>query len=73
MGRIKSAAIKRAARILSGKRPGFSSSFEGNKMALKNTELPDKSTKNKIAGYITRMKRYEEQKTKILKNPVNVQ
>ena len=56
MGRIKSTAIKKAGRTLAVE-PNFSTNFEKNKEALKAYTLPDKSTRNKIAGYISRLKR----------------
>ena len=59
MGRIKSTAIKKAARTLVVE-PEFSNDFNKNKELLKVYVLPDKGTRNKIAGYITRLKKAEK-------------
>ncbi len=58
MGRIKSTLIKRTARILE-KEEYFSEKFDRNKKILGNT-MPSKSVRNKIAGYISRLKRNRE-------------
>ncbi len=57
MGRIKSTIIKRTAKTLISDNPEFTDKFEANKKILESYELPDKGTKNKIAGYIVRIKR----------------
>lgn len=57
MGRIKSSLIKRTARLLVKRNEEFSSNFNENKDLLKEHSLPDKGTRNKIAGYIVRIKR----------------
>lgn len=57
MGRVKSLAIKRATKTLIGQNTLFTNDFNKNKEILKNYKLPDKSTRNKIAGYITRLKK----------------
>jgi ribosomal protein S17E len=62
MGRIKSMAIKRTSNTLLKKRDDFSESFHSNKEILKNYDLPDKGTRNKIAGYIARIKKAESKK-----------
>ena len=54
MGRIKSSLIKRTARTLE-KEDGFSEDFNRNKKMLGAT-MPSKSVRNKIAGYISRLK-----------------
>lgn len=54
MGRIKSTLIKRTAKILE-KEEGFGEEFQRNKKILGST-MPSKSVRNKIAGYITRIK-----------------
>ena len=64
MGRIKSTTIKKAARTLISENPNFTDSFEENKILLKPYTLPDKSTRNKIAGYITRFKKLENLQNK---------
>ncbi len=50
--------IKRATKQLLVANESFDSSFENNKKILGNT-MPSKSTRNKIAGYIARLKRME--------------
>ncbi|MFA6022950.1 MAG: 30S ribosomal protein S17e [Candidatus Pacearchaeota archaeon] len=57
MGRIKSTLIKRTARTLVKENSGFSGNFDHNKKVLEQYTLPDKGTRNKVAGYIVRIKR----------------
>jgi len=61
MGRIKSTLVKRTARILLNEENKFNEDFEKNKILLGN-HMPGKSTKNKIAGYLSRLKRAEREK-----------
>lgn len=57
MGRIKSKLIKRTSRQLVENSPElFAGNFEENKRVLGNT-LPSKRVRNKIAGYIARIKK----------------
>ena len=57
MGRIKSILIKRSSRQLIENSPeSFGKTFEENKKALGNI-LPSKKMRNKIAGYIARIKK----------------
>ena len=57
MGRIKSTMIKRTARELLEKNPELlTKDFDHNKKVL-GSEMPSKPLRNKIAGYITRLKR----------------
>ena len=57
MGRIKSTLIKRSSRQLIENSPeSFGKTFEENKKALGNI-LPSKKMRNKIAGYIARIKK----------------
>lgn len=56
MGRIKQTLIKRTSRQLLEQLPdSFGKTFEENKKALGHT-LPSKRMRNKIAGYIARLK-----------------
>ena len=56
MGRIKPTLVKRTSRQLIEKSSdSFGKTFEENKKALGNT-LPSKKMRNKIAGYIARIK-----------------
>lgn len=57
MGRIKSTMIKRTAKTLVKEEKELNSSFEHNKKVIEKYILPDKGTRNKIAGYIVRLKR----------------
>lgn len=64
MGRIKSMQIKRTSRELIEMNPDLTDNFEKNKEILKVYTLPDKGTRNKIAGYIARIKRSENKEKK---------
>ena len=66
MGRIKNLLIKRTARSLSKVGKNFTNEFGKNKKILKNS-MPSKRLRNRIAGYITRMKRNDEKKQKRFK------
>ncbi|MBI2628808.1 30S ribosomal protein S17e [Candidatus Pacearchaeota archaeon] len=57
MGRIKSSLIKRTAKTLVKENSSLSPNFDENKITLQKYTLPDKGTRNKIAGYIVRLKR----------------
>ena len=57
MGRIKSTLIKRTSKSLL-KSDIFSESFETNKKILGDS-MPSKSIRNKIAGYIARLKKMD--------------
>ena len=68
MGRIKSTLIKRTSRNLTESlNESFSKDFEENKKALGNS-LPSKRMRNRIAGYLTRIKKNQE---KIIDNTEN--
>lgn len=56
MGRIKSTMIKRASKQLMEGEDRFTEKFEENKRILGNN-MPSKSLRNKIAGYISRLKK----------------
>ena len=60
MGRIKSALVKRTARNLLKEDNVFNENFEKNKKILADM-MPSKRLRNKIAGYISRLKRQEKQ------------
>lgn len=60
MGRIKSTLVKRTSRqLLKNSSDDFGKTFEENKKALNNT-LQSKKMRNKIAGYIARIKKNEK-------------
>ena len=57
MGRIKSTLVKRTAKeLIKNKEAGFNESFEDNKKLLVGI-LPSKRIRNRVAGYIARLKR----------------
>jgi ribosomal protein S17E len=60
MGKIKSKLIKRTGESLMEKEKGlpFSEDFEKNKKILGDT-MPSKKIKNRIAGYLVRLKKAE--------------
>src|SRR3989338_2373837 len=57
MGRIKSMLIKRTAKTLVKTNENCTNDFEQNKKVLEQYNMPDKGTRNKIAGYIGRIKK----------------
>jgi ribosomal protein S17E len=61
MVRIKSALIKRTARSLVKVGKNFEKGFNKNKEIL-GSSMPSKRMRNRIAGYITRIKILEEKK-----------
>ncbi|NPE26415.1 30S ribosomal protein S17e [Methanococcoides sp. SA1] len=57
MGRIKPKLVKRTSRqLIENSTESFGKTFEENKKSLGNT-IPSKKMRNKIAGYIARIKR----------------
>lgn len=57
MGRIKSKLIKRTVRqLIENSDASFKETFEENKKAL-GRGIPSKKMRNKIAGYLTRVKK----------------
>jgi ribosomal protein S17E len=56
MGRIKSILEKRTAKKLLQEENLFTEKFEDNKKVLGNKHMPSKKVRNKIAGYIARLK-----------------
>ncbi len=59
MGRIKTLLVKRASKELLQKDIPFSESFDYNKNILADT-MPSKKIRNKIAGYIARLKKMQK-------------
>jgi len=57
MGRIKSGLIKRTAKSLVRDDSRFTTKFDDNKKILEEYVMPDKGTRNKVSGYIVRIKR----------------
>ncbi len=58
MGRIKQLMVKRASKELVLKESSFNEAFDDNKKILGST-MPSKKVRNKIAGYIARLKKAE--------------
>lgn len=58
MGRIKSLLVKRTAKKLLKEQDLYSKEFDHNKKVLGGL-MPSKRIRNKIAGYLTRLKRAE--------------
>ena len=63
MGRIKSTMIKKAARQLLQGENKFNTEFDHNKKLL-IAGMPSKSMRNKIAGYIGRLKKMQIEEAK---------
>ena len=61
MGKIKSKPIKKAAHEFIKKGVEFNNSFEENKKIL-GSSMPSKKIRNKMAGYLVRLKRQEKLK-----------
>ncbi|MEM4245960.1 MAG: 30S ribosomal protein S17e [Candidatus Bathyarchaeia archaeon] len=70
MGKVRTESIKRVARDLLRRYPErFGKDFEENKKSLEGLIVYDaKKTRNRVAGYITRLKRVEEARTKVLES-----
>jgi len=62
MGRIKTALVKRTTFDLLKQDIDFNDSFEHNKKILNNT-MPSKKIRNKIAGYLARLKKAENKES----------
>ncbi|MBS3094731.1 30S ribosomal protein S17e [Candidatus Pacearchaeota archaeon] len=58
MGKIKSKAIKRTAKVLIAEGVDFNENFERNKKILSDT-MPSKKIRNQVAGYLARLKQQE--------------
>ena len=61
MGRIKSLMIKKAAKQMLIGENAFTEEFERNKKILGSNTMPSKPIRNKIAGYIARLKWMESE------------
>jgi ribosomal protein S17E len=66
MGKIKSKLIKRTGNNLVKEDIEFNEEFEKNKQKLKGV-MPSKKIRNKIAGYLSRLKREQNLKEQRLK------
>ncbi len=66
MGRIKTTLIKRSGRkLLNFYKESFNEDFNQNKKSVSDkAEITSKKLRNAIAGYITRLTRREQQKTR---------
>lgn len=65
MGKIKSKMIKRTSKQLTEQGIEFSEDFGENKKTL-GQEMPSKKIRNKMAGYLVRMKKAEKKKAEEL-------
>lgn len=61
MGKIRSRMVKRTTEKLMDKDIRLSEDFERNKNII-GQQAPSKKLRNKIAGYISRLKRQEREK-----------
>ena len=66
MGKVRPSAIKRIAKKLITLYPNlFTTDFEKNKELIEQTlekKIPSKPLRNRILGYVTHLKRLEEEK-----------
>lgn len=64
MGKVRTQVVKKVAKELLERYPdAFTTSFEENKRAVERLlEVDGKKLRNKIAGYITNLKRIEERR-----------
>lgn len=64
MGKVRTQVVKKVAKELLEKYPdAFTTSFEENKRAVERLlEVDGKRLRNRIAGYITNLKKIEERK-----------
>lgn len=70
MGRIKSTLEKRTSKKLLREENVFTEKFDDNKKVL-GPNMPSKKVRNKIAGYISRLKRmYAKDQAELLSSPV---
>ncbi len=71
MGKIKSKMIKKSGTILVKKGVAFNESFGDNKKILGNNTMPGKKLRNKMAGYLVRLKKQERVKQEEFTNLMN--
>ena len=69
MGKIKSKMVRRTAKILGEKGIEFSEDFERNKTILGSNTMPSKKIRNRMAGYLSRVKR-QERENKLIVNKI---
>lgn len=67
MGRIKNSLIKRTARLLLKEENSFTEKFEDDKKLL-GSSMPSKRLRNRIAGYVARLKQQENERAEKLKS-----
>ena len=68
MGKVRTETVKRTARELIEKFPDkFTSEYEANKAAVNEVlKAPSKKLRNRIAGYVTRLKVTDAQKATLM-------
>jgi len=73
LGKVRTRVIKKVAKELLSKYPSeFTSNFEENKKALlKLLEVEGKRVRNRIAGYVTSLKKMEERKKAVSTIPAS--
>ncbi len=70
MGKIKSKLVKRTSKELVARKIPFTEEFESNKKILGST-MPSKKIRNQMAGYLTRMKKNQAKKDRVLSVPAS--
>jgi small subunit ribosomal protein S17e len=68
LGKVRTETVKRAARELLERFPDkFTDEYEGNKLKVKELmRSPSKKLRNRIAGYVTRLKAIEAQRATMM-------
>jgi len=62
MGKIKSKLIKKNAKIFVDEGIKFTENFEKNKKILGSNTMPSKKLRNRMAGFLSRLKRQQSKK-----------
>ncbi|HID17702.1 TPA: 30S ribosomal protein S17e [Candidatus Bathyarchaeota archaeon] len=71
MGKVRTQVVKKVAKELLEKYPdAFTTSFEENKRAVEQLlEVDGKRLRNRIAGYVTNLKKIEERRVALAAAP----
>lgn len=62
MGKIKSKMVRKTSQILLERGIKFEEDFEKNKKILGSNTMPSKKMRNRIAGFLSRLKKQEAKK-----------
>jgi len=75
LGKVRTETVKRAARELIEKFPDkFTNEYEPNKLAVNElVRAPSKKLRNRIAGYVTRLKVIEAKKASMMQMSAEAQ